>query len=113
MVPTFSVGMMRKKPVVGLGVVGTKTRESDRPFLSTMVPVTKPMERTPGNARLFGRPSAREAFGSGLLVATAAFEFLRHLWARAAGRESVIRQPPSRRLEYAGPAGSRREVIRP
>ncbi len=61
---------------------------------------------------LFGRSSAREGFGACLLSVTGLFEFGRHLLARAVGREGVVRQPASRRLEYAGPAGGRREVIR-
>lgn len=61
--------------------------------------------------RRFGRPAARERFGAALLTATATIEFLRHLLGRAVGREGVMRQPASRRLEYAGPAGQRREVI--
>ncbi len=56
----------------------------------------------------FGRASARETIGACLLSVTAAIEYIRHLLARAAGREDYIRQPPSRRLEYAGPAGQRR-----
>ncbi len=63
--------------------------------------------------RVFGRASARERIGACLLSVTATFEFARHLLARAAGREDYIRQPPSRRLEYAGRAGERREVIHP
>jgi hypothetical protein len=62
--------------------------------------------------RVFGRPSARERFGTGLLCATAAVEFLRHLLCRVFGREGIIRQPASRRIEYAGRAGQRREVVR-
>ena len=61
---------------------------------------------------LFGRALVRERFGACLLSVTAAVEFLRHLLCRAVGREAVIRQPASRRLEYAGRAGERREVIR-
>lgn len=62
--------------------------------------------------RLFGPLSAREAAAAAVLVVTGLVEMLRHLLSRAAGRESVIRQPPCRRLEYAGRAGERREVIR-
>jgi hypothetical protein len=62
--------------------------------------------------RLFGRPSARERFGACLLCATAGVEFLRHLLYRAFGREGVMRQPASRRIEYAGRAGERREFVR-
>jgi hypothetical protein len=62
--------------------------------------------------RVFGRASARERFATCLLSVTAAVEFLRYLLSRATGREDVIRQPPSRRLEYGGRAGERREVIR-
>ena len=61
---------------------------------------------------LLGRSSARERFGAVLLAATAAIEFLRHMLCRAGGREGIVRQPSSRRLEYAGRAGERREVIR-
>ena len=61
---------------------------------------------------VLGRPSVRERAGAYLLSVTAAAEFLRHLLSRAIGRETVIRQPASRRLEYAGPAGERRQVIR-
>jgi hypothetical protein len=61
---------------------------------------------------LFGRPSVLERFGACLLGVTATVEFFCHLLCRTVGQESVIRQPPSRRLEYAGPAGERREVIR-
>ena len=61
---------------------------------------------------LFGRASVLERFYACLLSATATVEFCRHLLCRAAGRETVIRQPVSRRLEYAGPAGTRQEVIR-
>jgi hypothetical protein len=62
--------------------------------------------------RLFGRTSIRDRFVACLLSATATVEFMRHLLCRVAGRESMVRQPPSRRLEYSGPAGERREVIR-
>lgn len=61
--------------------------------------------------QVFGRASARERLGAYLLCATAAVEFVRHLLARTAGHEAYIRQPPSRRLEYVGPAGQRRKVI--
>ncbi|MCX6997454.1 MAG: hypothetical protein NTV49_10290, partial [Kiritimatiellaeota bacterium] len=62
--------------------------------------------------RLFGRTTVLEKLAACLLSVTATFEFLRHLLCLTVGREAVIRQPPSRRLEYAGPAGERREVIR-
>lgn len=61
---------------------------------------------------LFGRPTAKEGLGACLLSVTATVEFLRHLLNRAVGREGVIRQPASRRIEYAGRAGQRHEVIR-
>jgi hypothetical protein len=61
---------------------------------------------------LFGRPSPQERLVACLLSVTATVEFFRHLLCRAVGREAVIRQPASRRLEYAGRAGERREVIR-
>jgi len=60
--------------------------------------------------QVFGRPLARDRLKAGLLCVTATGEFARHLLARAAGREGLLRQPPSRRLEYEGPAGNRREV---
>jgi hypothetical protein len=62
--------------------------------------------------RLFGRTSVQEKFAACLLSVTATVEFLRHILCRTVGQESLIRQPPSRRLEYAGPAGERRQVIR-
>jgi hypothetical protein len=61
--------------------------------------------------RVFGRPSARERFGTGLLVVTATVEFCRHLLCRAMGREAVIRQPASRRFEYVGPVGARQKAV--
>ena len=61
---------------------------------------------------LLGQPSALERFGAYLLTVTAMAERVRHLLWRAAGRETVIRQPSSRRLEYGGRAGSRRAVNR-
>jgi len=62
--------------------------------------------------RLFGRCSAREMIAMVVLSLTATVEFLRHLLANLNGRESLIRQPASRRLEYTGRAGERREIIR-
>ena len=61
---------------------------------------------------VLGPPAVRERFGAYLLGVTALVEFLRHLFCRSVGRETVVRQPPSRRLEYAGRTGSRRGVIR-
>jgi hypothetical protein len=72
----------------------------------------KCMDLITRHRRLFGRTSVLKRFGACLLSVTATFEFLRHLLCLTVGREAVIRQPPSRRLEYAGPAGERREVIR-
>lgn len=72
----------------------------------------KCLELIARHRRLFGRTSVPEKFAACLLSVTATVEYLRHLLCRIAGREGVIRQPPSRRLEYAGPAGERREVIR-
>jgi hypothetical protein len=61
---------------------------------------------------LFGKPSVKEVFGGCLLSVTSMLEFGRHLMAWAARREDIVRQPASRRLEYKGPSGERREVIR-
>jgi hypothetical protein len=61
--------------------------------------------------QVFGRASGSDTFAAGLLCVTAAIEYLRHLWARILRRKELIRQPPSRRLEYVGPAGERRPVI--
>jgi hypothetical protein len=60
---------------------------------------------------LFGKSSVREVFGACLLSVTGMLEFCRHLLGWAVGREDFVRQPASRRLEYAGSAGGRREVI--
>jgi len=61
--------------------------------------------------RVFGPAPLRDNVAAGFLCATATIEFLRHLLWRAAGREGVIRQPPSRRMEYSGPAGERQKVV--
>lgn len=61
--------------------------------------------------RLFGRAPARDRVAGALLCVTAALEYVRHLCFRAAGREGIVRQPESRRIEYAGSAGPNRGII--
>jgi hypothetical protein len=51
-------------------------------------------------AATMGPPRPIERAASSLLVVTASLEHVRHRLARLCGREDLVRQPPSRRIEY-------------
>jgi len=49
----------------------------------------------------FGKPKTAERLRSAALVGTGALEFARIYWGKLRGREGIVRQPPTKRTEYA------------